>query len=89
MLPTPKAMLPTQKAMLPTVAHRCPPYMPLPTHFQPAEFLEKLKFFLIFFSIEKNIFIEKSRLDVKNAHFRGFLAKIGYLRPILASTTHL
>ena len=30
-----------------------------------------------------------SQFDVKNANFRGLIAKIGHLRPILASRTHL
>ena len=31
----------------------------------------------------------KSQFNVKNANFRGLIAKIGHLRPILASRTHL
>ena len=30
----------------------------------------------------------KLHFDIDKAHFRGLLAKIGYVRPILASTTH-
>ena len=30
-----------------------------------------------------------SQFDVKNANFMGLIAKIGHLRPILASRTHL
>ena len=31
----------------------------------------------------------KCQSDVKKVNFRGLIAKIGYLRPILTSTTHL
>ena len=31
----------------------------------------------------------KVQFDVKKANFRGLTAKIGYLRPILTSITHL
>jgi hypothetical protein len=31
----------------------------------------------------------KGQFDVKKANFRGLIAKIGHLRPILASRTHL
>ena len=31
----------------------------------------------------------KGQFDVKNAHFRGLIAKIGHYRPILATKTHL
>ena len=31
----------------------------------------------------------KCQLDVKNANFRGLIAKISHFRPILASRTHL
>ena len=31
----------------------------------------------------------KGQFDVKKANFRGLVAKIGYLRPILASRTYL
>ena len=31
----------------------------------------------------------KCEFDVKKAHFRELIAKIGYLRPILTSRTHL
>ena len=31
----------------------------------------------------------KGQFDVKKANFRGLIAKIGYLRPILASRTHI
>ena len=31
----------------------------------------------------------KGQFDVKKANFRGLIAQIGHLRPILASRTHL
>ena len=31
----------------------------------------------------------KGQFDVKKANFRGLIAKIGHLRPILVSRTHL
>ena len=31
----------------------------------------------------------KGQFDVKKANFRGLIAEIGHLRPILASRTHL
>ena len=31
----------------------------------------------------------KGQFDVKKANFRGLIAKIGHLRPIFASRTHL
>ena len=31
----------------------------------------------------------KGQFDVKKTNFRGLIAKIGHLRPILASRTHL
>ena len=31
----------------------------------------------------------KLHVDIDKAHFKGLLAKIGYMSPILASTTHL